>query len=132
MRICLVTENYDPNYGGQFTAIQNIVNICETINMSHFVIHKKSRFYKNKYILEKNIDNSDIIHFFGGWTFFYLKIHKIASKLRKKIIIHPMGLFDPQSFKQKKLKKEIAWKLYQKKMLLEADLIHCGSKRPIG
>ena len=38
-----------------------------------------------------------------------------------------MGLFDPQSFKQKRLKKEIAWNLYQKQMLIKADLIHCGS-----
>ena len=127
MRICLVTENYDPNYGGQYTAIQNIVNICKSISIDHFIIHKKSRHYKNKSILEKKINKSDIIHLFGGWTLFYLKIHIIAIKLKKKIIIHPMGLFDPQSFKQKKIKKEIAWKLYQKKMLLDADLIHCGS-----
>ena len=127
MRICLVTENYDPNYGGQFTAIQNVINICKSINIKYFIIHKKSRHYKNQSSLEKNINKSDIIHLFGGWTFFYLKIQKTASKFKKKIIIHPMGLFDPQSFKQKKIKKEIAWKLYQKKMLLDADLIHCGS-----
>ena len=29
MRVCLVTENYDPNYGGQYTAIQNVVNITK-------------------------------------------------------------------------------------------------------
>ena len=127
MRICLITENYDPSYGGQYTAIQNVARICKFSKISHFIIHKKSRLYKNKFLLEKNINDCDIIHLFGGWTFFYFNIYKLSKKLRKKIIIHTMGLFDPQSFKQKRLKKEIAWKLYQKRMLLDTDLIHCGS-----
>lgn len=127
MRVCLITENYAPSYGGQYTAIQNVVNICKFRKINYFIIHKKSKIYKNKFILEKNINDCDIIHLFGGWTFFYLNIFKLGKKLRKKIIIHPMGLFDPESFKQKRIKKEIAWKLYQKRMLLESDLIHCGS-----
>ena len=127
MKVCLITENYDPSYGGQYTAIQNVVNICRFRKINYFIIHKKSRVYQNKFLLEKSINNCDIIHLFGGWTIFYLNIYKLGKKLKKKIIIHPMGLFDPQSFKQKRLKKEIAWKLYQKRMLLNSDLIHCGS-----
>lgn len=127
MRVCLITENYDPSYGGQYTAIQNVVNICKFRKINYFIIHKKSRIYKSRFLLEKNINNCDIIHLFGGWTIFYLNVYKLAKKLKKKIIIHPMGLFDPQSFKQKRIKKEIAWKLYQKRMLLGSDLIHCGS-----
>ena len=127
MRVCLITENYEPTYGGQYTAIENVVNICKFRKINFFLIHKKSRLYKSKLLLEKSINDCDIIHLFGGWTLFYLNIYKIGKKLKKKIIIHPMGLFDPQSFKQKRIKKEIAWKLYQKRMLLDSDLIHCGS-----
>lgn len=127
MRVCLITENYAPSYGGQYTAIQNVANICKFRKINYFIIHKKSRIYKSKFILEKNIKDCDIIHLFGGWTFFYLNIYQLSKKLKKKIIIHPMGLFDPQSFKQKRIKKEIAWKLYQRKILLDSDLIHCGS-----
>lgn len=127
MRICLVTEYYRPNYGGQYTAVQNIAKICEFQNLNYNIIHKESKIYKNKILLDKLILNCDIIHFFGGWTFFYLKIHKIALNFNKKIIIHSMGLFEPKSFEQKRLKKKIAWNLYQKQMLIDADLIHCGS-----
>ncbi len=128
MRISLVTENYKPNYGGQYTAIQNIKKICDFQNLNYYIIHKETNAYKNKNSLKKLILNSDIIHFFGGWTFFYYKIHKLALKYNKKIVIHSMGLFEPKSFEQKKLKKKIAWNLYQKKMLIDADFIHCGSK----
>ena len=102
MQICLVTENYSPKYGGQYTAIQNIINICKSVKIKNLIIHKKSIFFKNENLLEKIFKESDAIHLFGGWTFFYLKIFNFENKLKKKIIIHPMGLFDPQSLKQKR------------------------------
>jgi glycosyltransferase involved in cell wall biosynthesis len=48
--------------------------------------------------------------------------------LQKKVIIHPMGFYEPWSLSQNKIKKFIAWNLYQKNLLLKADLIHCASK----
>ena len=44
------------------------------------------------------------------------------------MIIHPLGYYETWSLNQKKLKKKIAWNLYQKKILLRSDLIHCASK----
>jgi glycosyltransferase involved in cell wall biosynthesis len=52
----------------------------------------------------------------------------LASKLKKKIIIHPLGYYEPWSLEQKKIKKIIAWNLYQKKILSNSDLIHCASE----
>ena len=128
MKVCLVTENYEPSYGGQFTAVNNIANICKFKNLKYNIIHKKSKIFENKKFLEKTIISSDIIHIFGGWTLFYFRIHKLAIKFKKKIIIHTMGLFEPKSFEQKTIKKKLAWSLYQEKILLESDLLHCGSK----
>jgi len=54
-------------------------------------------------------------------------MHLKALKLNKKIIIHPLGFFEPWALGQKKFKKKIAWNLYQKKLLLKSDLIHCAS-----
>ena len=39
-----------------------------------------------------------------------------------------MGYYEPWSLAQKQIKKKIAWKLYQEKLLLSADTIHCASK----
>ena len=76
----------------------------------------------------KTFLNSDFVHIFGGWTVFYIKLNLLAIKLKKKIIIHPMGFYEPWSLSQKRLKKMLAWNFYQKKLLLNADLIHCASK----
>ena len=40
MRVCLVTENYNPKYGGQYTAVKNVVNICKSIKIKNLIIMK--------------------------------------------------------------------------------------------
>ncbi len=127
MKVCYISEYFSPLYGGQFTAIKGIIDICKFKKIKYVVIHKKSKIYSNKKILEKTINKCDIVHIFGGWTPFYIKSSFIAHKLKKKIIIHPMGFYEPWSLSQKRMKKYLAWNLYQKKMLLNADFIHCAS-----
>ena len=128
MNICLITEFYHPSYGGQYAALRSVKDICDYNKLNYSILHSKSELYKNKKLLEKTLLKSDLVHIFGGWTLFYLKIQKIAKKLKKKIIIHTMGYYEPWSLAQKQIKKKIAWKLYQEKLLLSADIIHCASK----
>ena len=128
VNICLITEYYHPSYGGQYTALRSVMDICKHKRLDYTIIHKKSEKYKKKKLLERIISNSDIVHIFGGWTLFYLKVQKIAKNFNKKIIVHTMGFYEPWSMAQKKFKKFIAWKLYQEKLLLNADVIHCASK----
>jgi glycosyltransferase involved in cell wall biosynthesis len=51
----------------------------------------------------------------------------LAVLLKKKIIIQPLGFYEPWSLQQKKIKKSLAWFIYQKKILQLCDLIHCAS-----
>ncbi len=92
------------------------------------VIHKNSEEYRNKKKFEEIITECDIVHIFGGWTLFYVNASLYARKFKKRIIIHPMGYFEKWSLSQKRIKKFLAWNIYQKKILLNADLIHCASK----
>tara|TARA_S200000501_G_scaffold378336_1_gene440422 strand:- start:4895 stop:5908 length:1014 start_codon:yes stop_codon:yes gene_type:complete len=128
MKICFISENFSPSYGGQFSSIKGIIDMCKLRNIDHIVIHKKSKIYSDKNNLENTIKKCDIIHIFGGWTYFYVKASLLAHKLRKKIIIHPMGFYEPWSLSQKKIKKTLAWHIYQKNFLQKADIIHCASK----
>jgi len=127
MKICFITEYYNSQYGGQYTSLKGIVEQCKIFKIDHDVIFKNSKIYNDKVLLKKILDNSDIFHIFGGWTWFYVKIILRLFKLKKKIIVHPMGFYEPWSLKQKKIKKYFAWKFYQEKILLKVDRIHCAS-----
>ena len=128
MKICFISEFFTPTYSEESTAIKGVIDICRLKKIEYTVIHKKSKIYKDKINLEKLIRKFDIVHIFGGWTLFYIKISLLAHKLKKIIIVHPMGLYEPCALEQKKFKKRIAWFLYQKKFLRQADLVHCATQ----
>jgi len=123
MKICFVIDDFNPKYGGQYTAIKEITKQLKICKIKFLIVDKYNFLHKKK-LLHK----CDIFHIFGAWTFFFIKLNKLAFSLKKKIIIHPAGTHDPQSMNDKKLKKIIAWHLYQKRLLLSADVIHCASQ----
>lgn len=123
MKICFAIDEFKQEFGGPYTAIKQITKQLK-INKKKFLIVDKFNF---SYKIEA-LHNYDIFHIFGGWTPFYIKLNKLALRLKKKIIIHPSGFYEPWSLRQKQIKKTLAWHLYQKKLLLSADIIHCASE----
>lgn len=129
MKVGFIIENYYPSYGGPYFAIKDTIKELSKNNKIKIkLIYKKNQNSKNNINLIKEIKNLDICHFYGGWTYFYLKASVIALILKKKIIFHPFGIFEPWSMSQKKIKKKIAWFFYQKYILKKSDLIHCVSE----
>jgi glycosyltransferase involved in cell wall biosynthesis len=128
MKICFITEHYEPNYGGQYASLKGIIEQCKINKINYEIIFKKSKIYNDKELLKKVLDSYDIFHIFGGWNWFYIKLSLKLFKLKKRIVVHPMGFYEPWSLSQKKIKKYLAWKFYQNKFLLKANYIHCASK----
>ena len=128
MKICFLSEYYSPKYGGQYASVKGTVDICKLKKLNYSIIHKNSKTYLDKKKLERTLKSCDIVHIFGGWTLFYVKISLLALRLEKKLIVHPMGFYEPWSLSQKKFKKKLAWHLYQKKLLRRAHLVHCASE----
>lgn len=122
MNICFVIDDFDPKVGGPYTAIKDITQQLRNNKIKFLIIDKKNFLLKKKFL-----HNYDIFHIFGGWSLFYVRLSLLALQMKKKLIIHTMGFYEPWSLNQKKIKKLIAWKLYQKKILLKANLIHCAS-----
>jgi glycosyltransferase involved in cell wall biosynthesis len=120
MKVIFLIENFYPSIGGPYSAVKDTVKELKKKNIRATVVTKK----KN---LIEEIKKADICHLYGGWTFFYLKVFFISYFFKKKIIIHPFGIYEPWAFSQKKFKKIIAWNLYQKHILKKADIIHCVS-----
>ena len=129
MKICFFSEYYSPKYGGQYASVKGTVDICKLKKLNYSIIHKNSKTYLDKKKLERTLKSCDIVHIFGGWTLFYVNISLLALRLEKKIIVHPMGFYEPLSLSQKRLKKFLAWHAYQKKFLARANIIHCASQR---
>lgn len=131
MKICLCSEYYSPEFGGQYSSVKWVYDQCRINKIKCEIIHSKKKNYKDKNLLIKIINNCDIIHLFGGWTPFYIKLNYIALKFKKKIIIHTMGFFEEYSLSQKRIKKFIALKIFQERFLKKANLIHCASKKEV-
>lgn len=130
MKILLVTDNLYHEMGGSYRAITDTQKII--LNNKKY----KSRIIVNyDGISKKKLDtiflikNFDIIHYFGAWSIFHIKIILLALLFKKKIIITPMGCFDEWSLSQKKIKKKIALYFYQIFLLNRVNVIHTTSNQ---
>ncbi|MDC0609036.1 glycosyltransferase [Candidatus Pelagibacter ubique] len=130
MKILLAIDNLYPEMGGSYRAITDIQKII--LNNEKY----KSRIIVNyDGISKKKLDtiflikNFDIIHFFGVWSFFHIKIILLGLLFKKKIIITSMGCFDEWSLNQKKIKKKLALYFYQIFFLNRVNVIHTTSNQ---
>jgi glycosyltransferase involved in cell wall biosynthesis len=74
------------------------------------------------------VKSRDLFHLFGIWDPFHIQLFLRAKLNKKKIIISTLGALEPWSLEQKRLKKKLAWHLYQKKILNNCDYIHATSE----
>ena len=127
MKILIVAESHFKEYGGPFTAINQKIEYFNNKNIKTKLIFNKTNFYKFNLDLHFVINDYDIVHIYGMWRPFLIRVYLLAKKLKKKIIISPIGYLEPWSLSQKKIKKKIAWFFYQKKIIDNVDLIHATS-----
>lgn len=76
----------------------------------------------------KEMKNNLIFHDNGIWLPSNNTICNFAIKNKVKLLISPHGMLEPWSLKYKKLKKSLAWNIYQKRNLRSADIIHACSE----
>lgn len=127
IRVGIFVDKFFPEIGGPYFILKQTIIALKKIIKVKLFFYDNARIKKNLNL--KNIlKNIDICHFYGGWTYFHFKVVHLAAKLKKKIIIHPLGYYEPWSLEQKKIKKRIAWHLYQKNILSNSNLIHCASE----
>ena len=127
-KILVITDHFGPHTGGAHAAVSSTVYQLLKLGLKIKLIYSKDNFNKRNINFFLLIKNSDIVHFFGAWTWVHIKSIFISLLLRKKIIITPMGAFEEWSLSQKKLKKKIALLVYQKFILRNSNLIHCTSE----
>ncbi len=129
MKILIITKNLYPGIGGPYNVITSTVKqLIKNSDLKIKLLAKNDSYKADKISWFSVIKKSDIIHYYGGWDFFYIKIAVISFLLKKLFICTPMGIFEPWSLNQKEIKKKFALFLYQKKILDNCAAIHATSE----
>ena len=123
-----LTENHYQELGGSYEAFGSTAYQLNKEKIKVKIVFFNNGETKKKINIYKLIKIHDIIHFYGVWSLNHIKTVLYSIILRKKIIITPMGSFEPWSMSQKKIKKKFAFMLYQKFLLKKVNLVHCTSK----
>lgn len=132
MKILLVTNKFFVEDGGSYTAVSELsysLNRQEGIKAKIF--HNNNNNILNISNYSSVIKKFDIIHIFGIWSPFSNIIIYLARKMKKKIVVSPIGYLETWSLNQSKIKKILAWNLYQKKILEICDYIHVTSQEEL-
>ena len=115
--------------GGQSQAIFDLSDELKKKKISHGIYTSKNNgLNQMNYNLFNEIKNKDLIHNFGIWSMFHIYNYYLAKKNKKPLIISPLGMMEPWPLSQKKIKKYLAYSIYQKKILDNCDFIHATSK----
>ena len=116
MKILIITKDLYPQIGGPYNVITTTVNqLIKYTDLNIRLLAKNDSYKEDKVNWINSIKKYDIVHYYGGWDFFYIKIAIISFAFRKKFICTPMGIFEP-------------WSLDQKKILDKSHIIHATSE----
>ncbi len=127
MKIGLAIHHHSPGYGGPFTVLSESAKYLYKHNIDTRMFINQNQFSKFNLNLNEIVKSRDLFHVFGIWDPFHIRLFLWAKLNKKKIIISTLGALEPWALEQKKLKKKIAWLLYQKKILNNCDYIHATS-----
>lgn len=70
-----------------------------------------------------------VVHVHGVWTPFECRAVMAARRRGARVVISPHGALEPWAFGHKWVKKRIAWWIYQRRLMEQADLIVVNSEQ---
>ena len=107
MKILLVCNRFLIEDGGSYTAVSELCYALNAKGIFTKVAHNNNNYtlfrLKDYFSLVKNFD---IVHIFGIWSPFINLFIFLAKKLKKKIIVSPIGYLEPWSLQQSQIKKK--------------------------
>ncbi len=129
MNIFFSTDSLLKESGGQSQALFELSDELKKEKISHTIFTSKNKGINQiNYGLFNRTINQDLVHNFGVWSIFHIYNYYLSKKNKKPLIISPLGMMEPWSLNQKKIKKKIAYYFYQKKIFDNCKVIHATSK----
>ena len=90
--------------------------IAFSVALSKAVIH----FVRSK--------KNPVIHVHNAWNFVPFMVWFLSLIFKFKIIVSVRGALFPWSLQQGRIRKKLAWSIFQKRLLLKADVVHVTSE----
>jgi glycosyltransferase involved in cell wall biosynthesis len=73
--------------------------------------------------------NCDVVHLHGLWSFGLHRLEAQALARQIQVVISPRGMLEPWARRHHRWRKEAAWRLYQKRDLERARVLHATSEQ---
>ena len=73
----------------------------------------------------------DLVHIHALWTPILCRVARWSKQNEIPIVWSPHGMLTPWALNNKKWKKRLAWRLYQKHWLLNANLLHATAESEV-
>lgn len=70
----------------------------------------------------------DVIHVHGLWSQCSRSAWQASRKCGARLVVTPHGMLLPWARNHKRLRKAVAWYLYQRKIIMDADCVHATSE----
>ena len=132
MKIVHISYSYDFTDGGITTVVKQIINEQKKVdlNVDWFASNQFTKPLKLKQFLNKIYkSNPSVIHLHGLWRL-HTRITNNFIQRGIPYVITPHGMLDKWALKQSSLKKQLSWKLWEKKALDNCSFIQalCDSE----
>jgi len=140
LKIYHLVENLDNSYGGPSTSVQlkvkkkkDINEVIQKYNLTwtsfpNFFLKKTKYSKKLKHFLLNAIKKRGkiIFHSHNLWNYIPYIAHRLSSQHKIPSVISLRGSIELNSFK-----KKIAWRLYQKKIFQDSNIVHVTNEKDI-
>jgi len=78
-------------------------------------------------LVEEEAEKADVVHNHGVWLAANYYARRAAVKVGKPLVISPRGMLEDWSLGRSKMRKRVAWMLFERKNLRSAKLFHATS-----
>lgn len=140
LKVLLTSASFDRAYGGIAICVARLATELASMDVkvglwapdgsatrSDVIDHSDDRIARLDGSLEAALSvfgRVDLIHDNGIWLSHNHSIAKLCAKRSIPRIVSVHGMLEPWAIQHRRLKKKLAWHLYQKKDLRDAPLLH--------
>lgn len=116
----------NPNEGGP---ARSIPRLCAALREAgvHVTLVTTEAVPSPEQALRAAVQPGSVVHDNGLWIPLGVQARRAARRAHAPRVVSPRGMLTPWALRQHRLKKTLAWHLYQRRMLASATVLHATS-----